>query len=99
MKNNKFNALAFVAMLATAGAAYALSPETTQAQQNEHMWARNADGEWRNLTLLGQENAQCIDAPEACKLTYLEGFTPETGDPTEPGYVDESLETGFVNIP
>lgn len=99
MKNNKFNALAFVAMLATAGAAYAFTPETTKAGANENMWARDQHGDWRNLTELELEGAPCQPAEDACKLIYEENTQPVTGTEADPGYLGESEETGFVNIP
>jgi len=99
MKNNKFNALAFVAMLATAGAAYAFTPETTKAQEDENMWARNENGQWRNLTQLGLEEADCEEALEACKVFYEANAEPITGTQADPGYRSESQEKGFVDIP
>jgi len=99
MKSNKINALALVAMLATAAAAYAFTPETTKAGANENMWARNAEGQWRNLTELGLENAPCEPAQEACKVIYEENTQPITGTDADLGYLGESEETGFVDIP
>lgn len=99
MEKIKFNAMAFIAMLATAGAAYAFTPEDTETRQNENTWARNANGQWRNLTQLGMEDANCEDALEACKLFYEVGTAPITGTEADPGYLGESEETGFVDIP
>lgn len=99
MKSNKFNALALVAMLATAGAAYAFTPETTKAGANENTWARDQNGQWQNLTELGLEEAPCVEAAEACKVFYDQNAEPITGTDADPGYRGESEETGYVNIP
>lgn len=99
MRNNKFNALAFVAMLATAGAAYAFTPETREASQNENTWARDQNGQWQNLTDLEMEEAACEQSTEACKVYYEENTEPITGLPGEEGYNGRSEEDGFVIIP
>ena len=88
--------------LALVGSAAGLAANSTTSKplkQNEVMFGRDQNGDWHELTTPTEQNLDCTPDNKPCKSVYEEGYAPITGTSSDPGFISNEADNGYITLP